>query len=63
MRLISSDSNHEFGHQCNPDQLRLTCSANAKTMGFVMAVVEPIEGKAVIQGLGKLISANTGPIC
>ena len=27
-----------------------TCSPNAKTMGFVMAIVEATEGKAMIQG-------------
>ena len=42
---------------------KLAAPMNAKTMGFVMAIVEPTEGKAMIQGLGKMMSANTGPVC
>ena len=29
--------------------------------GFVMAIIEPTVGKAMMQGLRKLMSGNTGP--
>jgi len=53
MRLISSDLNHESG----------VSGANAKTMAFVVCIIEPTEGKAMTQGLRKLMSGNTGPLC
>ena len=55
MRLIFSDPNHESGSQWR--------HCTAKTMGFVACIIEPTECKAMIQGLRKLMSGNTGPLC